>query len=58
MKAATGIFAAQKMSVYALVIGSFVGIGIATATGSHLVPRVPSIWFRIVGAPLDRLADF
>jgi TRAP-type C4-dicarboxylate transport system permease small subunit len=40
LKAATGIFASQKMSVYALVIGAFVGIGIATATGSHLVPRV------------------
>jgi TRAP-type C4-dicarboxylate transport system permease small subunit len=40
LTAATGIFASQKMSVYALVIGAFVGIGIATATGSHLVPRV------------------
>jgi TRAP-type C4-dicarboxylate transport system permease small subunit len=55
---ATGIFASQKLSVFALVIGSFAGIGIATATGSHLVPRVgyglfPKSW----GPALDRLAD-
>lgn len=36
----TGIFASQRFSIYALVVGSFAGIGIATATGSHLVPRV------------------
>lgn len=56
--AATGIFASQKMSVYALVVGSFAGIGIATATGSHLVPRV---LFGAVpdrfGPALDRIAD-
>ena len=55
---ATGIFAAQKLSVFALVIGSFAGIGIATATGSHIVPRfapgwVPAAW----GPAIDRLAD-
>jgi TRAP-type C4-dicarboxylate transport system permease small subunit len=55
---ATGIFAAQKLSVFALVIGSFAGIGIATATGSHIVPRfahgwVPASW----GSGMDRLAD-
>jgi len=55
---ATGIFAAQKLSVFALVIGSFAGIGIATATGSHLVPRfafgwVPASW----GPAMDRIAD-
>ena len=55
---ATGIFAAQKLSVFALVIGSFVGIGIATATGSHIAPRfaygwVPASW----GPFMDRLAD-
>ena len=55
---ATGIFAAQKLSVFALVIGSFAGIGIATATGSHIVPRfahgwVPAAW----GPAMDRLAD-
>lgn len=55
---ATGIFAAQKLSVFALVIGSFAGIGIATATGTHIVPRfahgwVPAAW----GPVMDRLAD-
>jgi TRAP-type C4-dicarboxylate transport system permease small subunit len=57
-KAATGIFASQKMSVYALVIGAFAGIGIATATASHLVPRVlfgviPDRWSPAV----NRFAD-
>lgn len=55
---ALGIFASTKLSVFALVIGSFAGIGIATATGSHLVPRVghslfPPEW----GPALDRIAD-
>ena len=55
---ATGIFASQKLSVYALVIGSFAGIGIATATGSHLVPRVAFGWVPAAWGPvLDRLAD-
>jgi TRAP-type C4-dicarboxylate transport system permease small subunit len=54
----TGIFASQRLSIFALVIGSFAGIGIATATGSHLIPRVgfgwaPDAW----GPALDRLAD-
>jgi TRAP-type C4-dicarboxylate transport system permease small subunit len=55
---ATGIFASQKLSIFALVIGSFAGIGIATATASHLVPRVgfgwvPARW----DAWFNRLAD-
>ena len=55
---ATGLFGSQKMAVFALVIGSFAGIGIATATGVHLVPRlafgwVPAAW----GPAMDRLAD-
>ena len=55
---ALGIFAAQKLSVFALVIGSFAGIGIATATGSHLVPRVGFKWLPIgLGPAMDRLAD-
>lgn len=55
---ATGIFAAQKLSVFALVIGSFAGIGIATATNSHLVPRVGYAWVPAHWGPsLDRLAD-
>ena len=58
MRVATGIFASQKMSVYALVIGAFVGIGIATATGSHLVPRVGFGWVPKAWSPwMDRLAD-
>ena len=55
---ATGLFGSQKLAVFALVIGSFAGIGIATATGVHLVPRiafkwVPASW----SAHMDRIAD-
>jgi TRAP-type C4-dicarboxylate transport system permease small subunit len=58
LKAATGIFASQKLSVFALVIGAFAGIGIATATNSHLVPRVGYGWVPAHWGPaLDRLAD-
>jgi TRAP-type C4-dicarboxylate transport system permease small subunit len=54
----TGIFASQRLSIYALVIGSFAGIGIATATGSHLVPRVGFGWVpKGWGPRMDRLAD-
>jgi TRAP-type C4-dicarboxylate transport system permease small subunit len=41
---ATGIFSSQKLSIFALVIGSFAGIGIATATGAHIVPSFASGW--------------
>jgi TRAP-type C4-dicarboxylate transport system permease small subunit len=56
---ATGIFFSQKLSIFALVIGSFAGIGIATATGAHIVPTfaaawVPSSW----RLSFDRAADF
>ena len=55
---ATGIFASQKLSIFALVIGSFAGIGIATATGSHLVPRVAFGWIpERWGPAMDRIAD-
>jgi TRAP-type C4-dicarboxylate transport system permease small subunit len=55
---ATGIFAAQKLSVFALVVGSFVGIGIATATGSHIAPRFAYGWVPAAWGPfMDRLAD-
>lgn len=55
---AIGILFAQRLSIYALILGSFAGVGIATATGSHLVPRVghalvPAEW----GPVMDRLAD-
>jgi TRAP-type C4-dicarboxylate transport system permease small subunit len=55
---ATGIFASQKLSIFALVIGSFAGIGIATATASHLVPRVGFGWVPAKWDPwFNRLAD-
>ena len=58
IKGATGVFAAQKMSVYALVIGSFCGIGIATATASHLLPRIGFKWVPNSWSPLmNRVAD-
>jgi TRAP-type C4-dicarboxylate transport system permease small subunit len=54
----TGIFASQRLSIFALVIGAYCGIGIATATGSHLVPRVGFAWAPERWGPvLDRLAD-
>lgn len=58
IKRAAGVFAAQKMCVYALVIGSFTGIGIATATASHLLPRVGFGWVPAAWGPaMNRLAD-
>jgi len=58
IKGATGLYGAQKASVYALVLASFCGIGIATATGSHLVPRVGFAWIpKAWGPGMDRLAD-
>ena len=54
----TGIFGSQRVSVYALVVGSFAGIGIATATASHLVPRVGFGWVPPAWGPtIDRAAD-
>ncbi len=55
---ATGLFGSQKLAVFALVIGSFAGIGIATATGVHLVPRVAFKWVPAGWSPqMDRIAD-
>ena len=54
----TGLFGSQRVSVYALIVGSFAGIGIATATNSHLVPRVGFGWVPPSWGPtMDRLAD-
>ena len=54
----TGIFAAQRFAMVALIIGSFLGVGIATATASHLVPRVAFGWVPAHWGPtLDRVAD-
>ena len=58
IKGSPGVFAAQKMCVYALVIGSFCGVGVATATGSHLLPRVGFGWVpKAFGPTMDRIAD-
>ena len=55
---ATGLFGSQKLAIFALVIGSFAGIGIATATGVHLLPRLGFGWVpRAWGPAMDRLAD-
>jgi TRAP-type C4-dicarboxylate transport system permease small subunit len=58
IKGATGIYGAQKLSVYSLVLASFCGIGIATATGSHLLPRIGFGWIpKAWGPATDRVAD-
>ena len=54
----TGVFAAGRLAMIALIVGSFMGVGIATATGSHLVPRVAHNWVPVRwNAALDRIAD-
>lgn len=58
---ALGLQGSQKLSVFALVIGSFLGIGIATATASHLAPRVawgwvPKSWDSIMNRISDLVA--
>lgn len=55
---AGGVFGASKMAVYALIVATYAGIGVATATGSHLVPRagfrlVPRSW----DDTMNRIAD-
>lgn len=55
---ATGVPGAQKISVFALVVGSFCGVGVATATNSHLVPRVAFSWVpKAWESGISRLAD-
>lgn len=54
----TGIPGAHKLAVFALVIATYAGIGIATASAAHLVPQVafgvvPARW----SAAVDRVAD-
>jgi hypothetical protein len=54
----TGVFGAQRMSILALVVGAYAGIGIATATGAHLRPRLADGWIpKDWGPAMDRLAD-
>lgn len=48
------LYGSQKIAVYLLVAGAFAGIGIATWTGAHLVPKVG---FRAVPARFDDLAN-
>jgi TRAP-type C4-dicarboxylate transport system permease small subunit len=55
---AGGIQGAPKLAVYALLIATCAGIGVAAGSGTHLVPRVgwiavPSAW----SDRMDRLAD-
>ena len=54
----TGLFGSQKLAIFALVIGSFCGVGIATATGVHLVPRLAFGWLpQRWSGDVDRIAD-
>lgn len=58
IKGDAGVYGAQKLSIYALVIGSFAGIGVATATGSHLLPRIGFSWVPAAwGTMVNRAAD-
>ncbi len=55
---AGGVFGASKIAVYALIVGTYAGIGVAAGTASHVVPRVghalvPRAW----GPAIDRAAD-
>ena len=55
---AGGVFGASKIAVYCIIFATYAGIGVAAATGSHIVPRVgylvvPRAW----GAAIDRCAD-
>jgi len=55
---ATGVYGSQKMALYAMVVGAFLGLGVATATGTHLLPRVGFGWLpKAWGPHVDRLAD-
>lgn len=54
-----GIFGAPQVGVFAMIVMSFFGIGLASASGGHLRPRfadrlVPRAWDSF----MDRLAEF
>lgn len=58
---ALGIWGAPKIALHALAIGTYAGIGIAAATGAHLVPRVgfaavPGRWAPLVTRSGDAVA--
>ena len=55
---ATGIYGSQKMAIYALVVGAFVGIGISVSSGSQIVPRVAFGWLPARwSGQIDRLSN-
>jgi TRAP-type C4-dicarboxylate transport system permease small subunit len=54
----TGVYGAPKLALYALALATYAGLGVATARGTHLVPRVafgvvPPSW----SPAMNRLAD-
>jgi TRAP-type C4-dicarboxylate transport system permease small subunit len=55
---ATGVYGSQKIALYAMVFGAFIGLGVATATGTHLLPRVGFGWVpKSWGRHVDRISD-
>lgn len=48
---ATTVPGGPKIAVFAMVVGAFCGVGIATATNAHLVPRVGFGWVPAAWAP-------
>lgn len=55
---ATTVPGGPKIAVFAMIVGAFCGVGIATATNSHLVPRVGFSWIPERWAPaVSRLGD-
>ena len=55
---AAGVPGAQQIAIFALVVGSFCGIGITVAANSQLVPRLAFGWLPALWAPsVNRLAD-
>ena len=55
---ATGVYGAQKISLYALVIGAFTGLSISVASGAQIVPRVAFKWVPADWGPtVDRIGN-
>ncbi|SDE74665.1 TRAP transporter small permease [Ruegeria marina] len=49
---------ASKLGVYGLIVGAFFGLGIATASGAQIVPKVAFGWVPKAWGPLvDRASD-
>lgn len=49
---------ASKLGVYGLIVGAFLGLGIATASGAQIVPKVAFSWVPKSWEPLvDRFSD-